>query len=191
MSEPDVTQIVAGSGKLYVAPLGTTLPSVGVHGEYPITWPAGWIAVGYTDDGIDVVYTPSIKEITVDEEASPVADVLATEKFHIAAKLAEATLANLNRAIAASTLTDNSVSLEDINLNAGSQALNYVMVGVQAPAPGTGLARLVIVRKAIANTAVSMKIQRKDKVSFPVSFEARKLSGQNLFDIYDLTVGAS
>ncbi len=91
MSEPDVTQIVAGSGVFYVAPLGTTLPTVAGHGEYPIVWPAGWAATGYTDDGIDAVYTPSLKEISVDEEASPVIDVLSTEKFHLALKMAEAT----------------------------------------------------------------------------------------------------
>ena len=105
MSEPNATNVVAGSGLLYVAPLGTTLPTTGAHGEWPITWPMGWVACGYTDDGIDLVYTPSIKEIMVDEEAAPVDDVLATEKFAITAKLAEATLANLNNAIAASTYT--------------------------------------------------------------------------------------
>ena len=191
MAEPDATQIIAGSGLLYVAPLGTTLPTVDSHGEYPIAWPAGWTPVGYTDAGIDLVYTPTIKELFVDEETAPVADVLATEKFHVAAHLAEATLANLNRAIAASTLTDHSATLGDINVNAGSQALNYCMVGVSGPAPGTGKIRLLIMRKAITTSAVSMKIQRKDKVVIPVQFDARKLSGYNLFDIWDLTANAS
>lgn len=191
MAEPDATQIIVGSGLLYVAPLGTTLPVTDAHGEYPLSWPAGWVLVGYTDAGIDIVYTPTIKEIMVDEETAPVADVLAAEKFHVASHLAEATLANLNRAIAASTLTDHSATLGDINVNAGSQALNYVMVGVSGPAPGTNKIRLLIMQKAIQTTAVAFKIQRKDKVVFPVQFDARKLSGKNLFDIWDLTVNAS
>ena len=190
MSEPDVTHIVAGSGVLYVAPLGTALPVAGVHGEYPVVW-TSWIPVGYTDAGIDFVYTPSIKEIMVDELAAPVLDVLTTEKAHIAAHLAEASLANLNRAISASTFTDNSLTLGDINLNAGSQPLSYMMVGVQCPAPGTNKARILIFYKAITNTAVSLKIQRKDKVVIPVQFEARQLSGQHLWDAYDFAIGAS
>jgi len=190
MSEPDATQIVAGSGKLYVAPLGTALPILDMTGEFPVVW-TSWSPVGYTDDGIDLVYTPSIKEIMVDEEASPVLDVLTTEKFHLAAKLAEVTLANLKNGISASTLVDHSATLGDINLNAGSQPLGYTMVGVEAPAPGTDKTRLIIVYKAITTTAVSMKIQRKDKVVIPVQFEARKISGQHLFDIWDLTAVAS
>lgn len=191
MAEPDVTQLVAGSGLLYVAPLGTALPTVDGHGEYPIVWPNGWVALGYTEAGIDIVYTPTFKELTVDEEAGSVGDLLVTEKFHIAAQLAEGTLANLNRAISASTLTDHTTTLSDINLNAGSQAPKYVMVGVSSPAPGTNKIRLTIVQKAMSTAAVSFKVQRKDKVIIPVTFDARKLSGINLFDIWDLTATAS
>ena len=49
----------------------------------------------------------------------------------------------------------------------------------------------MIVQKAIAKAAVSLKIQRKDKVVIPVSFEARKISGTDLVDIYDFTADAS
>lgn len=191
MSEPNATNVVAGSGLLYVAPLGTTLPTVDAHGEYPVVWPAGWLAVGYTDDGIDLVYTPSIKEIMVDEEAAPVSDILTTEKFAVTAKLAEATLLNLNRSIAACTYTDDSAANETITVSIGSKALAYTMVGVEGPAPGTNLRRVMVMQKAIAKAAVSLKIQRKDKVSIPVSFEARKITGTDLVNIYDFTASAS
>lgn len=191
MSEPDVTQLVSGSGKLYVAPLGTALPTVDASGEFPVVWPMGWVAVGYTEAGIDAAYAPSMKELTVDEEAAVVGDILQTEKFTVSAQLAEATLANLNRAISASSLVDHSASLGDVHLSAGSLPLTYTMVGIEAPAPGTDKVRLIIVQKAIAKANVSMKIQRKDKVIFPCEFDARKLSGIALFDIYDLTSTAS
>lgn len=191
MSEPDATQVIAGSGKIYVAPLGSTLPTVDASDEYPVVWPVAWEAVGYTDDGIDFSYTPTIKELTVDEETAPVGDVLTAEKAFIGAKLAEVTLANLHRAIAASTLTDHSTSLGDIKLGAGSQALQYVMVGVEGPAPGTNKTRLIIFQKAITTVAVAFKMQRKDKVVFPVQWDARQISGQDLFNFYDLTANAS
>jgi hypothetical protein len=190
MSEPNATNVIAGPGLLYVAPLGTTQPVFDMHGEYPVIWPAGWVAVGYTDSGIDSTYTPTIKEISVDEEAAPVLDILEKEKFVISAHLAEATLANLNAAIAASALTTDSTNAYQA-VAGGSLALNYTMVGVQGPAPGTNLARVIILQKAIAMAAVSLKMTRKDKVTMPVTFDARKISGQSLFKIYDLTSTAS
>lgn len=191
MSEPNAANVIAGPGILYVAPLGTTLPVVDGHGEAPITWPMGWVAVGYTDDGIDSTYAPSIKEIMVDEETAPVFDILTTEKFTITCKMAEATLLNLSRAIAASAYTDDSTANETITLTGGSLPLGYVMVGVQGPAPNSGVGRIIILQKAIAKASISMKMTRKDKVVMPLSLDARKIAGQPLFQIYDITQGAS
>lgn len=191
MAEPDATQLVTGSGVLYVAVLGSTLPSLDAHGEYPVVWPAAWKAVGYTEDGIDCTYTPTIKPQHVDEETAAVGDVLTEEKFHIAAKLSEATLLNISRSISAAAYVDDSAVNNDINVKVGSKALVYYMVGVDGPAPGTNLRRVIIVQKAIATAAVHLKIQRKDKVVIPINFEARQLTGQPLFQIHDFTVGAS
>lgn len=180
MAEPDATQVIAGPGLIMIAPLGTALPTLAA----PVVWPAGWTAVGYTDAGIDIAYTPTVKEVMVDELTAPVLDILEKEKFHMAAHLAEVTLANLNAAIAASTLDANGV-------HAGSLPLNYIMVGAEGPAPPSGSTnrRLIIIQKALTVVAVSMKMTRKDKVVFPVSWEARQLTGQDLFTISDL-VGA-
>lgn len=191
MAEPDATQVVAGSGKLYIAILGSTLPGLDAHGEYPVVWPAAWKPVGYTEDGIDMVYTPTVKPLHVDEETAPVSDVLTDEKFHIHAKLSEATLQNLNYAIAASAFVDDTALNQDINVKVGSKALVYYMVGVEGPAPGTNKARVVIMQKAIASSAVSLKMQRKDKVVIPIQFEARQITGQPLFQIHDFTALAS
>jgi hypothetical protein len=191
MAEPDTTQIVAGPGLIYIAPLGSSLPAADAHGEYPVTWPVAWLQVGYTDAGIDLNYSPTIKSLRVDELASPVSDVLEEEKFHVMAHLAEVTLLNYSRSISACTYLDDSVAKETIKVSIGSKPLSYVMVGIQGPAPGTNLVRLVIIQKAIANGAVGFKMQRKDKVVFPVQWEARQISGQDLVDIYDLTLGAS
>lgn len=192
MAEPDVTQIVSGPGLIKVAPLGTALPPYDVStGENPVVWPAAWKDVGYTDAGIDAVYTPQVKQLTVDEETAPVGDILESEKYEISAGLAEATLQNLNRAISASTYLDDSTTNHAIVVGIGSKPLTYVMVAVVGPAPGTNLTRVIILRKAICTSAVSMKITRKDKVVIPVKFDARKLSGSDLVTIYDLTTGAA
>ena len=180
-AQPDVTQIVAGPGLIYIAPLGTTLPTL----TFPLVWPAGWFAVGYTDAGIDAIYTPTIKPFYVDEEAAVVLDILEKEDFKIQAKLAEVSLTNLNAAIAASTYVPTGTP----QITAGSMALSYVMVGVVGPAVSTYNARVILLQKAITTVAVSMKITRKDKQMFPVSWDARKISGQPLFSITDIGTG--
>lgn len=177
-----------------VAGAGSPPTSVG-SGEFPVVWPAAWKQVGYTDAGIDVTYTPSIKDILVDEEMAPVFKILTEEKCAIATHLAQATLQNLNYSIAASTYTDETIPSNAVVLEAGSAAaLNFTMVGIQAPAPGTNVARVIILFKALANAAVAIKIQRKDKVVIPVTFEAMadptKPAGKRLIRIVDLTSGA-
>ncbi len=179
-AQPDVTQILSGPGLIYIAPLGSTLPTL----TAPLVWPAGWFAVGYTDAGVDVIYTPTIKEIYVDEEAAVVGDILEKEKFVIQAHLAEVSLPNLNAAISASTYVAATPQV-----TFGSQALNYIMVGVVGPAPDTYTNRVILVQKAITTVAVSMKITRKDKQVIPVSWDARKLSGQVLGSITDIGTG--
>lgn len=186
MSEPDATQILSGPSLIYVAPLGTTLPIIDAHGEIPVTWPAGWLAVGYTDAGVDETYTPTMVPIRVDELASDVSDILSKEEYSISAALSEATLLNLSRAISASIYTTDAVGGIQ-KLAIGSKPLTYTMVGLQGSAPGTNLARLVFVQKAIASKGVAMKHTRTKNTTIPISFMARQLSGQDLVDIYDIT----
>ena len=122
--EPDVSQLVAGPGLLYIAPLGTALPNL--TGSTAV-FPTGWRPVGYTDAGIDSTYTPKIKPISVDEEASPVLDILESEDFKIMAHLAEVNLKNYQAAISASVLTTPT------QLSGGSKALTYLMVAAAGP----------------------------------------------------------
>lgn len=166
-------------------------PTTIAAGVFPVQWPAAWKQVGYTDDGIDLAYTPTIKDITVDETPTPVSKLLTGEKAVISAKLAEATLLNLSRAISASKFSDDTATAKSISVKVGTGALTYVMVGVQGPAPGTNLTRIIIMYKALCQAAVAMKIQRKDKVVIPVQFEgladSSKPVGEQLLEIVDIT----
>jgi hypothetical protein len=180
-SQPDVSQILAGPGLIYVAPVGTAQPAL----TFPLVWPSAWFQVGYTDAGVDLVYTPTIKEIYVDEEAAPVLDILEKEKFVIQAHLAEVSLTNLNACISASTY----VPTGSPTLTFGSQALNYVAVGVVGPAPDTYNNRVVLCQKAITTVGVSIKLTRKDKQVFPVSWDGRKIQGQVLGSVVDIGTG--
>lgn len=195
MSEPTSTNVIAGPAQLYIAPVGSTAPPVTGSSEWPIVWPGAWIEAGYTDSGIDFTYTPTLKSFTPDEEASPIYDILQAEKFEITATLAEATMANYQSAISASTLATDATN-GVTKVSAGSQPLNYIALGVAGPAPfgadaTAAKGRMLIVQKAIAGSAIAYKMTRKDVVKFAVKWEARKIAGQDLYDLYEFTSSAS
>lgn len=178
MTQPDVSQIIAGPGLIYISPVGTALPSLSA---VPVLFPNPWFAVGYTDAGIDFIYTPTIKEEYVDEQAAVVLDILEKEKAVVQAHLAELDLENLSLGISACTYAFPTMS-------AGSLPLNYISVAVVGPAPN-GNSRVIYLPKAITTVAVSLKITRKAKQVIPVSWDARQLSGQVLFSITDVGTG--
>lgn len=177
-TQPDVSQIIAGPGLIYVAPVGTAQPSLATA---PIPFSGTWFQVGYTDAGIDLIYTPTIKEVYVDEEAAVVLDILEKEKFVVQAHLAEVNIENLSLGISACTIAGQAITV-------GSLPVTYIAVAVTGPAPN-GNTRVVLLSKAITTVAVSLKITRKDKQVIPVSWDARKLSGTPLLTITDVGTG--
>jgi hypothetical protein len=189
----DVSKIMVGSVAVYVAPAGTTAPNV--DGSYPIVWPAGWEKIGYTDSGVDLSYSPSVKEIKVDEELAPVMFVLEGEKAEIALTVAEATLDKLNQAISASSLATNAATLTKgkfLDFNVGSGVLNEVMVGFEgyAPPDTPGAALLPAVGigwRAMAQGNVKLNFKRADKQMFQTTFgllaDSTKAVGKRLMQI--------
>lgn len=189
----DVSKVMVGSVKLYVAPSGTTLPNL--DGSYPIVWPMGWTGVGYTESGVDLSYSPSVKEIKVDEELAPVLYVLDGEKCELSANLSQDTLDNLNRAISASTLTTTAATMTDgkfKTLKFGSGVLTEVMVGFEGYAPNdtpgaTLLPAVAVGYRAMAQANVKMTFKRSEKVVIPVTFgllaDSTKSIGQRLMTI--------
>lgn len=191
MAEPTATQIIAGPATLYVAPVGTTLPNTSSPAVWPPTWPAGWVPVGYTEKGVDLIFTPTVKAFTPDEEASAVYDILEAEKVDVSAILWESTIENYNRAISAAVFSDDGAVRK---LAVGGLILRYVAIGYQGPAPvsdsmsspaSTPTGRVVIVQKAIVTSAISLNMSRKDIQKFAVKWEARKIAGQDLYDLYE------
>lgn len=171
--EPNSANVIAGFGKIKIAPLGTALPDLTVG--YPITWPAGWLDWGYTDDGVEFAYAPTVKDISVDEELAPVNKLLTAEKCTVVAKLAEATLSNMGYGISASSLvvtapTDTVQGTKVLTF--GSGTLKKFMLGFEGPAPDTSLKRVIIITEAISTGQVQTKYQRADKTIIPVTFEA-------------------
>jgi hypothetical protein len=181
----DATNVIAGSGTLYIAPSGTAIPTLT---SLPITW-TGFSSPGYTDDGVEFVYTPTFKDINVDEEMSPVQKLLTAEKLEINVKLAETTLVNLQRAIAGSTLVEGG-GISTLYVGSSATPQEWVL-GFQGPAPlaNGNKTRVLVVWRVMPTAAVTFKYQRKDKVIYNVKFEgladSTQSAGQRLFKAID------
>jgi hypothetical protein len=195
----DVSKVMVGSVAFYVAPTGTTLPNL--DGSYPIVWPAGWVKNGYTDAGVDVSYSPSVKEIKVDEETAPVMYVLDGEKCEVSMTVAEATLAHLHQAISASSISSPASPADATHgkfttLKFGSGVLSEVMIGFEGYAPadtagGTLLPAVGIGFRAMAQGNVKLTYKRADKQMFQVTFgllaDSTKSIGERLMKIIHIT----
>ena len=196
MNSPVVNSanVLIGSARLLVAPIGTPLPTIVANA---LVWVAAWKEVGATAKGTDIAYSPTYADVKVDESASPIGKILTTEKTVISCSMAEATLTNLSRAIAASTFTATPAGalqcgLEEVDAGSG-MAINC-MVGLEGI--GTkGFARYIIGYKALASAAVKLAFARTTQTDIPLSLElladTTQPLGKQLFKMVDIVAVAT
>jgi hypothetical protein len=183
--------VMAASARILIAPLGTALPTVATTGV--LTWVAAWKECGATEKGTDLSYTPSLTDVKIDESASPIAKLLASEKCILSCVLAESTLINLGNAIAADTQTITAPGVGtpgSTEMDLGGGAVAEVMVGLEGLNP-TGLPRYLVGYKAVASAAVKLAFQRAAITTVPLSIElladTTKALGSQLVKIVDIT----
>ncbi|MDP8971149.1 MAG: hypothetical protein M3N52_11785 [Actinomycetota bacterium] len=88
-------------GILRIAPLGTPEPAAGTPVgslDHNSTWPAGWIPMGYTDEGSVFNYEISTENVEVAEELDILARVTTGRDASIEVALTEITKRNLHAA---------------------------------------------------------------------------------------------
>lgn len=188
----NVANVIAGSALLYLAPKGTALPSLLTH---PINWAgASFDTIGYTSTGVQLIYTPTFKDITVDEEMSPVNQILSAEKAEVKVDLAEATIQNLQKVITGSTLTPAGGGRQILTFGSPTQAqVTEWVLGFEGPSPEGSDTAVGILYRVKNTAAVTIHYQRADKVVYSVTWTAladsTKPSGQRLgqIDYYTAT----
>lgn len=84
------SNIKISPGTLYAAPLGTVEP-VSVTGQ----WPAGWSALGYTEQGSEFDFGPTVAQVMVEESLYPIKNVITGYSAKLTFVLAELNRANL------------------------------------------------------------------------------------------------
>lgn len=187
------SEVLIGPARLLIAPIGTTVPTLD-GSVIPITWDAAWKEVGYTEDGTMLSYSPTVKDIMVDEEMAPIKKILDAEKATISCKAAQSTLKNLNAAISASIYTHAAATVTDAEtstLDIGSGDLTEMMVGLEGLSP-TGRQRIIVAYRGMAQANVQMSFKRGDKTITPIEFgllaDSSQTKGKRLFKIVDIGV---
>lgn len=122
--------------------------------------------VGYTEDGVTMEYAAEQSDIVVHEETFPIGSALTAESLSVTCNMAEASLANLNNAMAGAVLLGSKITL-----GAGvNKTMNLKIVGTN-PA---GFLRAIHIPMAVAGGTVGMSYKKGEKTIVPVTFKALK-----------------
>jgi hypothetical protein len=90
--------VLYGTGILFTAQQGTSLPSDQNLGVASAWVTAGWSYVGATEQGVSLNFNPKTVDIMVEEQPTPVAVPVDTADLQLTLNLSEETLTNINLA---------------------------------------------------------------------------------------------
>jgi hypothetical protein len=192
-TEPNVANVFAGPTVTYLAPAGTAPPSLATQ-PTPATWAsAGYQAIGYTENGVDLISTPSIKDITPDETITPILQIITGVKAEVKVTLFEASIENLAKAIGLTVLTNPGTGIKTLGLGSGNPLITW-RLGFQGPSPGGAASRVIVCWRVQVISAITQSYQRKDISKLACSFSALTDSsqpvGSDVWLITDFGVGS-
>lgn len=192
-TEPNVANVFAGPTALYLAAVGTAPPSLATPPADADWLTAGFKRLGYTDSGVDLVSTPSVKDITPDETISPILQIITGVKADFKVTLYEATIENLNRAIALTALTNPGSGIKTLGLGSGNPLITWAL-GFQGPAPGGATDRVIVAWRVQVTSAITQSYQRKDISKLACTFSAladsSQASSQDVYKVVDFNAGS-
>ena len=101
-----ISEVMLGTGELYVATEGTAFPTD------PTTEPSGsdWTDIGYSESGWTLDYDKTFEDVMVAEEIDPIFTIKTAQEIRISGELAQVSLANLKEAMGGGTITTGSPS---------------------------------------------------------------------------------
>ncbi|MBT9131468.1 MAG: hypothetical protein DDT41_01774 [candidate division WS2 bacterium] len=124
---------------------------------------AVWVAVGYIEDGVTLEYSTDTVDIET-EETLPIRRVITKESLSITCNMAESSLMNIDKAIAGSVLTANTITI-------GSGRIEEMSIRIVGRNPA-GFARTIEIPLATTTGAVAMPYKKVEKTVVPITFQA-------------------
>jgi hypothetical protein len=94
----NVSNVLYGIGILFTAPVGTSVPSDQNLGVGSAWTGLNWSYVGATEAGVTLTFNPTVQDILIEEQPTPVAVAVSTATLQITTSLTEETLTNVNLA---------------------------------------------------------------------------------------------
>lgn len=162
----DPSAVAIGAGTLYYAPIGTTEPTT-LTGA----WAAGWVDLGYTENGSTFTETRTTTDLDVAEEYYPLSTAVTAKTGMVAFQLAQITALNMQVVYAGGTIsTAGGVQTFDPPA-AGSES--RVMLGWQSKAAD----ERYIFRQCFATGNTARAMQKGAKALLDVSFNLEKPTG--------------
>ena len=108
-----ISEVIVGTGVLYVAAIANDGNTSGDYVAFPGgdgsgAWAspaAGWVDVGYSEDGWTLEMDKTFEDIMVAEEIDPIATFKTAQEVRLTGELAQASQANIQIALGGGTLT--------------------------------------------------------------------------------------
>ncbi|HEY2638444.1 MAG TPA: hypothetical protein VGI66_00985 [Streptosporangiaceae bacterium] len=88
--------VLFGIGILFTAAVGTAVPSDQNLGVGSAWTGLGWAYVGATEAGVTVTFNPTVQNITIEEQPTPVGVAVSTADLQVVTSMSEETLTNVN-----------------------------------------------------------------------------------------------
>lgn len=155
------TNLIQGPATLYVGVFGATEPlTVGTAPD------AAWTDVGGTRDGVELSINDEYAVLEVDQLIYEVGRRRTKRTVTVKTSLAEATLANLARAIANSAPVSNVLTGDD-GLAAFAPAYGALLIDGIAPG---GFRRRITVRKTLPTDSVATGYKKDGMTLIPVTW---------------------
>jgi hypothetical protein len=182
--------VLFGVGYLWTSPYNTALPADVNLGDSSQWLISGWSYVGATDQGVTLTFNPSMSNLQIEEQVTPIASLVSTATYQVTLSMAEETLNNINLAygnagtqtLTAANAGSNQPAKTVLNLSSTFQNLACAVVGSNQE----GYARVFYVPKVNSAGQVQTAFRRAaDKRMYPVTLNA--LCNLNLIEIIDIT----
>jgi hypothetical protein len=165
-------------GKLFIAPLGTPEPPT-----FTAAWPAGWVPLGYTDEGSAFNYEISTDNVEVAEELDVLARVTTGRDASVEFALAEITYRNLTLAFNGGIVVGDGTAWSFEPPDLGNET--RVMVGWDAlPTPTSNDLRIIF-RQCLQGGSLGLENRKgATKSTIAANFQLEKPgSGEKLLKI--------
>jgi hypothetical protein len=175
--------IVAGSGQVYVAPVGTTLPTTA-----EATLNAAFEGLGFhTEDGVTVGNAPEITELRVWQARYPIRRQRDTENFTVSFSLVQWNEVSVPLAFGGGAVVTDGGSGYKYTPPAPDDAIVEKALVVDV-VDGSTHGRFVVPR-GNAVEAVEANFRRTELATLPITFSALESEGQSAWTFYTDSTG--